>query len=235
MCHRTVTRPAELAASAYGRSVPRTPRSYLPDGKFHVTIRGNRRQPMFVIDRDATAYLDIVDYVTEKVGWTVYAYCLMPNHVHLVLEAEREVMSTGMRYVNGVYAQRFNRVHGFRGPLQQGRFNSKVIRDDAHLWEAIRYVVLNPVRAGVCGRPEQWPWSSYRACLGLEPARRFLAVDKVLALFEADRVAAREAFREYVEQAISPPPTLAALDTSWGQSRGQSLFEARLPPDYPNP
>lgn len=180
---------------------------------------------MFVIERDAGAYLDLLDYVAPRISWVCLTYCLMPNHVHLLVDAAQEQLSAAMRYVNGVYAQRFNREHGYRGHLLQGRFKAKPIVDEGHLAEAVRYIVMNPVRAGLCERPELWPWSSYRAHLGLTSPRRFLDVRRVLRLFDRDDGKAREELRRYVELAL--PAGVAR--TEWGQSRGQSPFESALP------
>ena len=114
----------------------------------------------------------LLDATTRDVAeWTILAYCLMPNHVHLVVDAPIGDLSTAMHRVNGLYAQRFNREHGYCGHLFQGRFHAKPIRHESHLPGSIRYVLLNPVRAGLCGHPQQWRWSSYRACAGLEPAQ----------------------------------------------------------------
>ena len=179
----------------------RRPRKELPDGLAHVTCRTVRRFPLFRTERDAAAFLDLLDYVTREVAeWQVLAYCLMPNHVHLVVDARVEQLSLAMQRVSGPYAQRFNREHGYRGHLFQGRFHAKPIRDEAHLPGSIRYVLLNPVRAGLCEQPNHWRWSSYRSCAGLEPPRRFLAVERLLSLFGNDEDAARAAFRSFVAE-----------------------------------
>lgn len=207
----------------------RIPRWNLPDGLSHVTSRGNRRQPLFLVERDAGAYLDLLDFVTPRIGWTCLAYCLMPNHVHLSVDATHEQLSAAMRYVNGVYAQRFNREHGFRGHLLQGRFKAKPIVDEGHLAEAVRYIVMNPVRAGLCERPEQWPWSSYRAHLGLTSPRRFLDVERVLRLFDRSDVKAREELARYVDLALPASFERIGSPRRRGQSRGQSPFDLSQP------
>jgi putative transposase len=214
---------------AYGRWVGRIPRCNLPDGLSHLTSRGNRRQALFLVERDAGAYLDLLDYITPRVGWTCISYCLMPNHVHLLADAMQEQLSAAMRYVNGVYAQRFNREHGFRGHLLQGRFKAKPIADEGHLTEALRYIVMNPVRAGLCERPEQWPWSSYRAHLGLSSPRGFLDVERALRLFGRDDAKAREELARFVDLAPSAGAEWTESPGRWGQSRGQSPFEAPQP------
>lgn len=184
---------------------------------------------MFLVERDAGAYLDLLDFVAPGIGWVCLTYCLMPNHVHLLVDATHEQLSAAMRHVNGVYAQRFNREHGYRGHLLQGRFKAKPIADEGHLAEAVRYIVMNPVRAGLCERPEQWPWSSYRAHLGLSSPRRFLEVERVLRLFDRDDVKARVELGRYVDLAL--PAGIERIESPgrWGQSRGQSPFEVPQP------
>lgn len=177
-----------------------------------MTSRTVRRLPLFHSERDAGAYLALLDATTRDVAeWTILAYCLMPNHVHLVVDASIGELSKAMHRVNGLYAQRFNREHGYRGHLFQGRFHTKPIRHESHLPGSIRYVILNPVRAGLCGHPQHWRWSSYRACAGLEPAHRFLSVDRALDLFGAYPKEARTAFVRFVDDAL---PT--------GEDRGQA-------------
>ena len=114
--------------------MPRRPRREIGGGHVHVTARTVRRLPLFLDRRDALAYLGLLDEATRDVArWTVLAYCLMPNHVHLVVNADVTQLSRAMHRINGLYAQRFNRVHGCTGHLFQGRYHSKPIRDDAAL------------------------------------------------------------------------------------------------------
>ena len=145
----------------------------------------------------------------------------MPNHVHYVVHAKTDDLARIMWRVNGLYAQRFNREHGFSGHLFQGRYHATPILGDAHLCRSIRYVVLNPVRGGLCERPEQWRWSSYRPTLGLSAARRCLAADETLELFGADRAMARTHFRRFVEDALPR----AEQDEVRGQAPGLSPLE----------
>jgi REP element-mobilizing transposase RayT len=186
--------------------MPRKARREIGGGLAHVTARTVRRLPLFVTGRDALALLATIDHVTRDVAsWSILAYCLMPNHFHLVVDAEVDELSLAMHRVNGSYAQRFNREHGYTGHLFQGRFGSKPIADEAYLPGSIRYVVMNPVRAGLCARPEQWRWSSYRACLGLEAAPRFLDAQRALSVFGADPATARSRLRRFVEAELPLP------------------------------
>ena len=177
--------------------MPRPPREQAP-GIYHVTSRGNRGQVTFATDRDRVRFLGLLDTVCARAGWTVHAYCLMQNHYHLVLEVEDPTLSRGLQQLNGVFAQTFNRRHGFVGHLFQGRFHSVRVDTEPHLLELARYLPLNPVRARLCDEPADWPWSSYRATLGISRAAPFLEVDRVLGLFALDRRRAREAFRAFV-------------------------------------
>jgi REP element-mobilizing transposase RayT len=171
-----------------------------------------RRLPLFLDRRDALAYLGLLDEVTRDVArWSVLAYCLMPNHVHLVVDADVPELSLAMHRVNGLYAQRFNRIRGFTGHLFQGRFHSKPVREEAALPGALRYVVMNPVRAGLCARPENWRWSSYRAVAGLEWAPRFLDVEYALSPFAGRPAAARAAFRRFVDQELPHAPSVGTV------------------------
>lgn len=192
--------------------MPRRARREIGGGLAHVTCRTVRRLPLFVDRSDALAYLALLDEVTRDVArWSVLAYCLMPNHVHLVVEADVPQLSLAMHRVNGLYAQRFNRVHGFTGHVFQGRFHSKPIVEEAALPGTLRYVVINPVRSGLCARPENWRWSSYRAAVGIGWAPRFLDLAQALAPFGANPTAARDAFRRFVEQSLPQDQRLGTV------------------------
>jgi putative transposase len=180
--------------------VARALREQEPGGIYHVTSRGNRRQPIFVADTDHLRFLARLETVCTKAVWTVHAYCLMPNHYHLVLEIDAPTLSSGLQQLNGSYAQAFNRRHGLSGHLFQGRFHSAPVETDSHLLELARYVPLNPVRARLCDDPADWPWSSFRATLGMSRPAPFLAIDRILGPFGLDRRRARAAFRSFVAE-----------------------------------
>ena len=130
---------------------------------YHVTARGDRREPIFKDDADREALLDVVRQGVERFDAVVYAYCLMGNHYHFVLQTRQPNLSRLMRHINGVYTQAYNRRHRVAGHLFQGRFKAVVVDGDAYFLEVCRYVDLNPVRAGMVKYPEEWAWSSYRA------------------------------------------------------------------------
>ena len=151
------------AGGSFG-CVPRTPRSALPDGYYHVTSRGNRGAHVFLEDLDRLDFLELLRSTADLFEWRSHAHCLMGTHYHLIVETSRERLSDGMRRLNGVYAMRFNRRHALKGHVFETRFSSYVLRDARHLAAAVDYVLANPVRAGLCREPCDWQWSasSYR-------------------------------------------------------------------------
>ncbi len=132
----------------------------------HVTQRGNRRQTVFFSDDDYTAYKALLAEGCRAAGVGIWAYCLMPNHVHLILTpGDADGLRAALSDAHRRYSRRVNFREGWRGYLWQGRFASAPM-DDGHLMVAARYVELNPVRAKLAARPSDWPWSSARAHLG---------------------------------------------------------------------
>jgi len=165
---------------------------------YHLTSRGDRREAIYEDDEDRQRFLDTVAEVAERYNWVCHAYCLMTNHYHLVAETVEGNLSQGMRHLNGVYTQASNRRHGRSGHLFQGRFKGILVDRDAYLLELTRYVVLNPVRAGMVDTPEEWPWSSHQAMLGSAPTPNWLAVDGLLSQFGSSREEARQRYRAFV-------------------------------------
>jgi REP element-mobilizing transposase RayT len=171
---------------------------------YHVTSRGNRRADIFLDDQDHDRFLAGLRSVIERYRWLCSAYCLMDNHYHLLIETPAANLSQGMRQLNSVYTQAFNRRHGGVGHVLQGRYKAILVEADAYLLELARYIVLNPVRAGMVRGAGDWPWSSYRATAGDgaddgagdRAAPSWLALDKLLAMFGAGD--ARAAYRRFV-------------------------------------
>ncbi|MBI5626428.1 MAG: transposase [Nitrosomonadales bacterium] len=174
-----------------------------PDALYHVTARGDRREDIFEDDLDRQAFLDTLEQVITQFNWICYAWCLMDNHYHLLIQTPDVNLSKGMRQLNGVYTQASNRRHLRVGHLFQGRFKAILVESDAYLLELARYVVLNPVRAGMVKKPADWEWSSYRASLGLEPAPPWFAVDGLLVLFAKRRSLAQQRYAQFVAEGIN--------------------------------
>jgi REP-associated tyrosine transposase len=186
-------------------TMPRPPRLQIAGGVYHVISRGNRRQAIFHDDTDYVRFLDALETVVNRLGWKCHAYCLMPNHFHLVIETPEPNISAGMQRLNSAYAQWFNRRYGYTGHLFQGRFYGQVVESTYHLLELARYVVLNPVRAGLCSNASGWKWSSYRAIVGEIKRAGFLTVGWLLGEFGRDPSRARETFRQFVLDVPSRP------------------------------
>ncbi len=129
---------------------------------YHITSRGDRRDAIFLEDGDRELWLDGLGQVCKRFNWVVHAYCQMGNHYHLLAETPDSNLSAGMRQLNGVYTQRFNRIHRRVGHLFQGRYKAILVQKDAYLLELSRYIVLNPVCARMVRTARDWPWSNYR-------------------------------------------------------------------------
>lgn len=188
-----------------------------PGAVYHVTSRGNARRKIFLDDEDREGFLGTLSWVVERFGWICHGYCLMDNHFHLMIETTKPNLSRGMRQLNGVYTQAFNRRHHKVGHLFQGRFKAILVEKDAYLLELARYVVLNPVRAKMVKSPERYPWSSYRATLGLDPVPPVLGIDWLLLQFARTKVVARERYAAFVQDGIGYP-------SPWEELKGQVLL-----------
>jgi putative transposase len=140
-----------------------------PGAIYHITSRGDRREPIYRDDGDRQAHLALMGQALERFDAQALAYCLMGNHYHLVLHTRRANLSRTMRHINGVYTQQFNRRHGLVGHLFQGRFKAILVDRDSYLLALCRYVERNPVASGLVRHAQDWAWSSCRAHLGVEP------------------------------------------------------------------
>ena len=178
---------------------------------YHVTARGDGREAIYLDDGDRERYLDVLTQVCERFNWCCHAYCLMGNHYHLLIETPDANLSKGMRQLNGVYTQRFNRAHRRVGHVFQGRFKAILIQKENHLLEVARYVVLNPVRAQMVRTADDWPWSSYRATAGMAEVPCWLTTDWLLSAFGAQRAAAINAYKQFVTAGGGQPSPWTAL------------------------
>ena len=145
-----------------------------PGATYHVTSRGDRREPIYRDDADRVAQLQVVGAAMDRFEAKVLAYCLMGNHYHLIVHTPQANLSALMRQLNGVYTQVFNRRHRQVGHLFQGRFKAILVDTDAYLLALCRYVERNPVAAGLVASPGDWAWSSYRAHVGRADAPPWL-------------------------------------------------------------
>lgn len=178
-----------------------------PGAVYHVTARGDRREPIFEDDGDRQALLSIVGEAMARFDTAALAYCLMGNHYHFVLQTKHGGLSRLMRQVNGVYSQTYNRRHGKVGHVFQGRFKAIVVDHEAYLLAVCRYVELNPVRTGLVRQPEKWRWSSHLAHVRRAEGPAWLNSSDLYAQLlgrvpraEADRQLAAERYAQWVRE-----------------------------------
>jgi REP element-mobilizing transposase RayT len=165
---------------------------------YHLGSRGNFKQDIVVDDFDRTMWMKLLGAVSRNSDWLIFAFCLMTNHFHLVVQAGRSDVSEAMQVLNGEFSRRTNRRFGRTGHLFENRFYDEPIESDAHLLEACRYVDRNPCQAGICAGPEDWPWSGYAATIGIVHPPAFLAAGELLSLFGREPETARRAYRDFV-------------------------------------
>jgi putative transposase len=206
----------------------------------HVFVRGNARSALAVDAEDQDRALELFGRTTARFEVLCHAWCFLPNHAHLLVTSQLGNLSRAMHWFGTSTACSFNRRHERSGHLYQGRFGSKVVEDDAYLLELARYLPLNPVRAGLCCSPEDWPWSSHAATAGLQTARWFL--DPGLLIRSLGSV---EAYVAWVEAGVdasvlddcgflrSAPPPLAVLladdsDAAIASARSQGYSQAAI-------
>jgi len=173
------------------------------DALYHVTARGNQRSQIFLDDTDRCEWLKTVTQIADRFRWRIYAYCQMGNHFHLLVQTPQPNLARCMRHLNGVYTQRFNRRHSRCGHVLQGRYQAVIVDAESYLLEVARYVLLNPVRAGLVRHALDWQWSSYRATVGKTAAPGWLATSHLLRRFSSNGVAAIRGFRRFVNAGLS--------------------------------
>lgn len=186
----------------------------LSGGIYHVTSRGDGREDIYLSDADREAWLEVFGQVCERFNWVCHAWCQMTNHYHILIETPEANLAQGMRQLNGVYTQRFNRAHGRVGHVFQGRYKAILVERDSYLLELARYVVLNPLRAKMVKRLETWPWSSFPATCGQADSPAWLQTDWILGQFGQRRSSAIAKYVAFVHEG-------ARLPSVWSQLQGQ--------------
>jgi len=184
-----------------------------PGAVYHVTSRGNAQSDIFICDDDREIFVRLLRDEIDQQGWLCYAWCLMDNHYHFLIETPEANLSRGMQRLNGRYTQGFNRRHSRVGHVFQGRYKAILIEKDAHLLELCRYIVLNPVRAGMVEDVSQWRWSSYQQTISENSDVNLIVAEDVLGLFSAQRDMACEQYQKFVADGVTARP--------WNKLRGQ--------------
>lgn len=181
---------------------------------YHLTSRGNARSNIYVTDADRIEFIKILSQTCQRYNWRCYAWCLMGNHYHLVIETVEANLSRGMRHLNGVYTQTYNRTHKRVGHLFQGRYKAILVEKESYLLEVIRYVLLNPVRADMTKTVGQYPWSSYRAMIDKAETPDWLDKEWVLGHYGKRISSAQKNFITFVREGKKQSPI-------WEQLRQQ--------------
>ena len=177
---------------------------------YHLTTRGVDRRAIFLDDDDRRFFLRLLDRVVRLDGFVIHAYCLMTNHVHLLVETPGANVARGMQRLLAHYAREHNARAGRHGHLFARRYLDRLVETDEHLISTARYLVRNPVEARLCDHPGDWPWSSYRATAGLAPRPRFLTTARVLAALDPRRPVARTLYRSFCDELEARSGKIAA-------------------------
>jgi len=181
--------------------MPRQARQPSPTGIYHIMLRGNEKKDIFKDPEDKERFLDVFTQKTEYNESVLYAYCIMDNHVHLLLKEETQPISLTMKRIGISYAYYYNQKHNTVGHVFQGRFRSENVEDDRYLLSVIRYIHNNPEKAGICNK-EKYHWSSYTDYIGEQSKFIYdFVIDKILSLFSLDKETAVKQFRLFSDQA----------------------------------
>jgi len=185
-----------------------------PGALYHVTTRGNAGGRIFRTDKDREYFLDLVGFIIERFHWLCHAWCLMDNHYHLIVETPEGNLSRGMRQLNGIYTQKYNWKYTKTGHIFQGRYKAILVDKESYLLELCRYVVLNPVRANIVERPQDWKWSSYRSTAGKAKPPQWFTTDWILAQFGRNRRRAQRLYHQFIMEGITK-------EVPWKDLKGQ--------------
>jgi putative transposase len=178
--------------------MPRPPREFIAGGIYHVFSRGSNRRAIYRYDSDHVDFLDCLARVVRRYELACLAYCLMPNHFHLMLQTDDGRLSEAMKALNGRYSLRFNKRYNCDAHLFRNRFGAVAQETESQFLWTLRYVVRNPVDSGLCADPGEWAWSSHRASVGDEKPPGFLALDRLLSYFGDVPDAAVARYRAHV-------------------------------------
>lgn len=176
------------------------PRIEIVGAYYHVNCTAVDEIEIFRDEVDRYMFLRLLEKVARRSGWAILEYTILSTHYHLLIRLREQTLSSGFQLQNGAYARWFNKRYGRRGVAWSSRYHSVLIEDDGHLREVLRYIARNAPRAGICERPEDWPWCSYGATVDGDPPDSLIDEDELLPLFGAPVPGARRRFHEFVEE-----------------------------------
>lgn len=210
-----------------------------PGAFYHATSRGNEKKDIFKSQRDREQFLSYLESATKRYGAVIHVYCLMNNHYHLLLETPLGNLSQIMRHINGAYTTYFNVKRKRAGHLFQGRYKAILVDADAYAKELSRYIHLNPVRAGIVARPEEYPWSSYQCFIGKKETPAWLKTDFIIGYFGERAGDARKRYGKFVDGLIGKeymsPLSEAVVSTILGGSEFvKEIIERHLQEKQPD-
>lgn len=199
---------------------------------YHVMNRGLNQNLIFLEQKDYEVFLSTLDEGCRLFNVTVYAYCLMPNHYHLLICTPSGNISRFMRHLNGVYTQRFNRDHHRDGPLFRGRFRGILVQEDSYLIEVVRYIHKNPVEAKLVDRLSRFNWSSHMAYVGRKESLAGLNTNFVLKFFSGKRKAAIELYQHFMAEMENETIEKFYASNKQGSILGDPDFVERIKEKY---
>lgn len=193
----------------------RLPRISVQQYYYHIFSRGNNREPIFFEPANYERFLQNLDRFQLDFGYRLYTYCLMPNHFHLLLRPGKTELSRVMQTLMTAYSMYVNKRCNHVGHIFQGRFKSIIVEKESYLLEVIRYIHLNPVRAGLVARVEEYPWSSYMKYMSAGDGKPKIETGEILALFSQNSVNQKQSFKEFTESGLG-----SGFDPEKEQARG---------------
>jgi len=199
-----------------------------PDAWYHIMNRGRRREPIFIKRKDYEVFIELLKESSDAWNIRIAAYCLMPNHYHLLLQTPEGNVSRAMRHIDGLYTQRFNRLHGCDGPLFRGRYKSILVDADEYLLQLVRYIHRNPVRAGVAERMEKYLWTSHRGYLSGGRKWAWLYRVGVLSMLPGNAEDPVKRYREFMSKGDDNEVTRVLESRKWPTMVGSEGFMEKI-------
>lgn len=198
---------------------------------YHIINRGLERREIFRHPKDYDYFLSLLKAIHEKYGVIVYAYCLMPNHYHLYLQTPQGNLKAAMRQLDGSHTQKFNKRYGRVGPLFQGRYKAVLVEADSYSLQLSKYIHLNPVKAKIAAKPEEYPYSSYAVYIGKTKPEDFLNTSFILSQFHKSTKKAIKALKSFTLQ-INGEPWKPEKETFKGLILGENDFVQQIQESY---